>query len=367
MISDKTKNTYNIVLNKLKENNINIDNPIIKELDDFYKKEKIGNSAINVYMSALLYNFKEKNIKYEYFDIIKEKMQEIRKEINKEKLIKNGKLNDKEKEKFTTWNNIIEMYKKLKELIKTNEKFKKFYMDMVIICIYKYFHRRSTDIVELYLNENYELPTDNNMILWYRSKNIKKYGGFELYDQQKVLKNKNIDKKNYYVKNTRGTFFVFNNYKTFNSYGNQIFEIPKKLEEILNVYIDVKNINNNDLLFGITENNLVLRLNNIFEIMLKKSISTSMLRHSYIQYFLKKKHRTDYEKRKLSVQMSHSIDMQSHYMFECEKNNIDIDKNINEYLSEEITDAKLEKKEIKKILNTKYREKKKLEKLQLEK
>jgi hypothetical protein len=348
MISNKTKITYNIVLKKLTDNKINIDNPLIKDFDDFCKEEKLGYSAINVYNSALLYNFREKNINYEYFDVIKEKMQEIRTKINKEKLIKNGKLNDKEKDKITTWNNIIEMHNKLKELVKTNDKFKKFYMDWVIISIYVFIQRRTTDISNLYLNDDYELPKDNNTILWYMSTNIEKYGSFESYYQQKVFNNKNIDTKNYYVRNKRGIFLVFNDYKTYKIYGIQIFEISDDLANIINKYIVDKNINNNCSLFCLTESNLIKRMNNIFKIMLNKSISSAAIKHSYIQHFLKT-NKTYYEKEKLARYMAHSIGMQLEYNFEFDGVEIiDIDKNINEYITNKNTYNETEKKKQKK-------------------
>jgi hypothetical protein len=83
-----------------------------------------------------------------------------------------------------------------------------------------------------------------------------------------------------------GFKFYFNIYKTRGKYGEQIIDVPKELQMILNKYIKTNNINNEE--FVLTDknnndytkntNNMTTILNKIF----KDKISSSALRRSYL-------------------------------------------------------------------------------------
>ena len=99
----------------------------------------------------------------------------------------------------------------------------------------------------------------------------------------KKLNDDNEDEFNYY--NSKKSEFIFNKYKTSQTYKQQIEKIPTQLKTILNKYIKYIDSNNvhGYLLFNIKNNPLnspeiTMRLNKMF----KKNISTSMLRHIYL-------------------------------------------------------------------------------------
>ena len=98
-----------------------------------------------------------------------------------------------------------------------------------------------------------------------------------------VMKVKDYDaEKDNYV-DMKKKKFVFNNFKTKSSKGQQIIEIPKPLLSILKKWIAILQSDMDYLLFdgkggAITPSQITHRLNNIFG----KPISTSLLRHIYI-------------------------------------------------------------------------------------
>ena len=80
--------------------------------------------------------------------------------------------------------------------------------------------------------------------------------------------------------------FYFNVYKTRGKYAEQILEVPKELQLIINNYIKKNNINNDEFLLTDKNNNdltkntntMTLILNRIF----KGKVSSSMLRRSFL-------------------------------------------------------------------------------------
>jgi hypothetical protein len=45
--------------------------------------------------------------------------------------------------------------------------------------------------------------------------------------------------------------FVFNDYKTDNTHGKQVFEVPEDLERVFNQYMPAKKLKNGDFLFSL--------------------------------------------------------------------------------------------------------------------
>ena len=107
--------------------------------------------------------------------------------------------------------------------------------------------------------------------------------------------------------------FHFNNYKTAGVYGEQIVTVPRKLRDILKMYIE-KNpydyllVNN----FGgkLVESSLPPRLNKIFG---GKKISTTMLRHIYLSDYHKDTPNLE-DMKKTAHDMGHSIAMGLEYV-----------------------------------------------------
>lgn len=107
--------------------------------------------------------------------------------------------------------------------------------------------------------------------------------------------------------------FIFNNYKTSKTYGEQIVNIPDELFLILKKYLKVKKESTGFLLVKFNEKNLksdnaITRiLNKIFD----KKIASSMLRHIYLSSKYGKINQEQTEDAKL---MGHSILQQKEYI-----------------------------------------------------
>jgi integrase len=107
--------------------------------------------------------------------------------------------------------------------------------------------------------------------------------------------------------------FHFNIYKTAGVYGEQVIEVPRKLRDILKMYIE-KNPHDYLLLnnFGgkLFESGIPPRLNKIFN---GKKISTTMLRHIYLSEFHKDTPDLE-DMRKTAHDMGHSYTMGLEYV-----------------------------------------------------
>jgi integrase len=107
--------------------------------------------------------------------------------------------------------------------------------------------------------------------------------------------------------------FIFNNYKTEKSYGQQIIDVPVGLIDIIKKYLKYKKDGEGYLLVKfngdrlISDNSLTRRLNKIFG----KNISSSMLRHIY----LSDKYKDVKEQMKDdALAMAHSVSQQKDYI-----------------------------------------------------
>lgn len=124
-----------------------------------------------------------------------------------------------------------------------------------------------------------------------------------------------LKRGNYYVK--KCGLFVFEDYKTWNTYKRQIFDVNDELKNIIDIYIDRYNI------IGYLLSNkskedidrskwLANKLCNIFKVYIDKDIRCNILRHAFVSDFLKID-RTPDEKEKMSFRMGHSIPTQMVY------------------------------------------------------
>ncbi len=99
-----------------------------------------------------------------------------------------------------------------------------------------------------------------------------------------MMKFRNYDKEKDNYIDIKNSKFVFQNYKTAKTYGMQETEITKPLKVILNKWFKVVPDGCDYVLFdaklkGLTSPQMTHRLNDVFG----KKISTSMLRHIYLQ------------------------------------------------------------------------------------
>ena len=127
------------------------------------------------------------------------------------------------------------------------------------------------------------------------------------YSEMKI---RSFDTKtdNYYKANK----FYFNKYKTVKTYGLQVLEVPKKLNNILKKWIKT---NTNDYMIYSSNGHkiscpqITRILNKVFE----KKISTSMLRHIYFTNIYKDVPRLS-KMENLADEMGHSVNTAMEYI-----------------------------------------------------
>ena len=107
--------------------------------------------------------------------------------------------------------------------------------------------------------------------------------------------------------------FIFNNYKTNKTYGQQIVDVPTDLFELIKKYLKYKKDGEGFLLVKFNgerlkqDNSITRILNKIFD----KNISSSMLRHVYLS---SKYGKVLEEQKKDSELMAHSLDQAKDYI-----------------------------------------------------
>ena len=114
------------------------------------------------------------------------------------------------------------------------------------------------------------------------------------------------------IKNNKSKYFSFNSYKTDRSMGQTNIVIGKKLNNILNKYLEFHD--SEFLLLNtkhepLTSNGLCKRLTSIFS-STGKNISVSLLRHSYITHRFPP---DNIDRIKVAENMMHSTKMQTMY------------------------------------------------------
>ena len=193
--------------------------------------------------------------------------------------LRTQQMNEKQKENWLSVEEIREIYKKLYKktspFLKKQSVSKKEYselLELVLLSLYTLIPpRRSQDFCDMKIR-GYNEETDN------------------YYD---------------------GKQFVFHRYKTAKQYGKQTVKPTPRLRNILNKWIL---LNPHDYLLAsfdghkMSVSRMTLLLNKIFE----KNVSTTMLRHIFIQEQLKDTPRLS-ERDQLAKDMAHSVDQQELY------------------------------------------------------
>lgn len=122
--------------------------------------------------------------------------------------------------------------------------------------------------------------------------------------------------------------FVFNDYKTFKAYGKQIIDVDDDLMKIINLYIDMKGLKNDDYLFSLSRNKKEIydkgafsnKISKIFKKIYKVPISVRFLRMSWSIYINSDFKRYDFnERKKLIRSMAHSIEESQKYFKDIDK------------------------------------------------
>jgi hypothetical protein len=217
-----------------------------------------------------------------------------------------NKMSVKEELNFIRWENVLSIYELLK-----SKKYAclKYY---IILSLYVLIPpRRVLDYSNLYYDNS--KPIDLNKIIKIGNP-VKKYSNDTDFP----------DKKNYFVSLNNKGYFIFNDYKTSETYGTQYIELPDELHKILTKYISQSNISQGDSLFGLTQNSFGLKLESIFKSFVNKKIGASGLRHIYIIYEKEQgKLKTINNQLTLALLMGHSVETQQKYWKDVENVNLD--------------------------------------------
>jgi hypothetical protein len=288
-------------LDKNDKNDIN-DLKWILETDDILKSfEGIPNSSKRVYYATLIVFMKE------FFPNEKKKQFQIATEINKIKnemtaTSREQKMNDKEKKNWMSWGDIQDFfavyYKRFGFLLKKkyiNTQEKECLQRLLLLAIFtQHPPRRASAYVNM------------------RMENDKSYKKIK-----KEMGDKHL-KYNYIVYGTQ-TCFIFNNYKTDHTYGQQVVQIkPKsKLTRILRSYC--KLFSDTLYLFSyihdetksLNSDAISKKLKKIFMTEFKKAISSTMIRHIYISHMYSNPKLTLADKDKIASNMGHSQNVAS--------------------------------------------------------
>ena len=127
------------------------------------------------------------------------------------------------------------------------------------------------------------------------------------YSEMKI---RNFDTKtdNYYKANK----FYFNQYKTFKTYGLQILDVPKELNNVLKKWIK---INTNDYMIYSSNGHKIScpQITRILNKVFGKKISTSMLRHIYLTNVYKDVPQIN-KMENLANEMGHSVSTAMEYI-----------------------------------------------------
>ncbi len=110
---------------------------------------------------------------------------------------------------------------------------------------------------------------------------------------------------------------VFNSFKTFKEFGQQIFNVPDKLKTVLSAYIKKAKLKNGDMLFGTKKNepyaNFSLEVAKIYKKHTDKPLTVNMIRHSFVTTMLNTPNVALKTKKTIALKMAHSLQMQASY------------------------------------------------------
>jgi len=270
--SEKTTSEYTRILDRLEKNGINYSTATFNQLMKYFRANHYSGVNTRMHLQAILWSGKNERVGFrEEVSAEISKLSEEASKLEGENILRNRQVAD-----YADWKDILTVFNKLKVL---HDSSKKDYENYVTLALYVLFPpRRLADYEYMHVIEGNAKVSDN---------------------------------VNYYNK-TKGVF-VFNKYKTSKVYGKQTFDVPDELNDILKDYVEKYGVKGR-LLAGI---NLSGRLIQIFKKFLGKSIGVSLLRHSYITYYLNDVHHEGRyvfnDADELSKKMAHSVTQQMKY------------------------------------------------------
>lgn len=271
-LANSTIKIYTSSYKRLLKNNYDV-NMDFTEIMEILDKFNIKDKTKMTYLKAIIWQNKHhKFLDTQTFN----KIQEFMKSTNNEAFNKSkrGLLTDQQNKNYLKWDDIKYIYE----------------------------NAEKTDIVNNYvLLALYILHPPRRVIdysnMWFLSKE---------------LKNLPTD-KNYFI-NVKDPYFLFNNYKTSNTYGTQKIYLSPEMNEVIQKYIKQSEVKHGTLLFGMTESNFKQKLRRLFYKYSDRYISVNILRHSFISYLQNNnKLKTIDDRENYAKLMSHGVMMQLAY------------------------------------------------------
>lgn len=257
-------------------------------------RENYQQSTLNNFISSILWcltTYDTSAYDIQYIDTIKHKYrmigQNIKEQIERDKIGKEFELTDKEKKSFMIWEDVLKVYEKIsKNLDKTNYNN---FLEFVIVSLYVLHPPTRAD-----------------------------YANMRVFIEDSLIPSNYAE--NYCVLQTNPRF-VFNQYKNAKSKGQTIIPLDDELHNILN---DWMQLNTSDYLLSsfvkskqefrpFTEFTLCRRIQLIFTKYANIPVTINTLRHSFISYSAKHELENRSTRIDYANKMMHSLAMSDKY------------------------------------------------------
>lgn len=308
-------------------------------------RHELAPNVQQVLLSALKYKYECKEINVDSFDDLNNNIKYLTDIVNM--TASKCKLTASQRKQFTSWYNILNVYRKIKELAENSED-KRIWEDYTLLSCFILIPPRRNELAYMYIGNAKEYSLDGKNIMKIdaidyksiESKEIIKLEENKMYITDTEISNimeeyeecisKNTkddnEEKNLYINKDGKSYLIYKKYKTDGSYGDQIIEIPENLNNIIQKYIQINHLKMGDKLTCKNRDEISKRLKLIFFKTIKKKIGCSMLRHIFISH-CDHKHllQTVEQKQLLANLMSHGITTQGKYLKVGYQNFVDIE------------------------------------------
>lgn len=295
-VKESSLNTYKQVLNKMAKDMTGVayeNNNFLLDIDKV-KEYFIGksNSVRKKYISSILVCLSPKGVNItEHADIYTDYKDFLLQENDiYQQSISDGKMSENDKKKWTEWDKIMDLQKKLGKVANATGT-QADYMKYLIISLYTLVPPKRLEYAEMMRTtkkdyDKFSQDTKDNRIL--------------------------------YVGNTKKPFFSFGKHLVKRGTETRIFEIPTKLNNIIkhNIKLHTKNHDNTPPLFitmdAMNKNALSKRIEKIFVENGFPPIGATMLRKIYLSYHPTNvaKQTQDQEMKEIADKMGHTIHQQ---------------------------------------------------------
>lgn len=306
-LSAGTIRTYENALKRVESLGIDKSNPDLDSLLSQLTSDSVSLSSQNMCLMALNWYNKSKLHDEVLSENITLRSQDLRGRIMTS--YGSNELSDRERDIYISWSTILKIHADMSKKVLTSDD-NRLQDSYVLLSLYVLHPPRRSDYAEMYISDM-SLDDYHDRVIsvsdpysneWYNHSCTNRLKRLTLDVEKKTS-------KNYYV---LSGYFVFDEYKTYKSYGRQVIKLSKSLNDILVNHINRKKLVVGDSLLGLSYANYLKRLSGIFDSYVGKSVSIDILRHSYISDLIPR-NVTLNERKKISLLMGHSVTTQEIY------------------------------------------------------